>query len=91
MHVVIAYDIRCNAVRRQLFAFLKEKGLPSQRSVFECSMDASTLASVQRFVQNLELDEQDSVLFYPLCRRCARQSEILGQGITMQSTDWVVW
>ncbi len=90
MHVLIAYDISNNKTRSRLFAFLKEKGFHSQKSVFECELDRETLHSVQEFVRSMELGDNDSVVFYPLCRRCAGQGMILGQGLQLTQTDWIV-
>ena len=90
MHVLIAYDISDNVKRGKLFSFLKEKGIHSQKSVFECDMDQKTLKEVYYFSDNLQLDLSDSVLFYPLCKRCSRNITILGQGLKLVKTEWVI-
>lgn len=90
MHVLIAYDISDHRLRHKIFSFMKEKGTHSQKSVFECEMDSVTLRAVRAFLQRLELGENDSVVFYPLCRRCARQGRILGQGLPLVQTDWLI-
>lgn len=90
MHVVIAYDICCNRKRSQVFRILKELGINSQRSVFECELTAE---EIRHLVNRLEeyIDAQnDSLLVYPLCRRCASGVHILGQGIPLIHTDWEV-
>ena len=38
MHTLIAYDISDNKTRSKFFSFLLEKGLHTQKSVFECEM-----------------------------------------------------
>lgn len=90
MHVLIAYDISQNKTRQKLFSFLRERGLHSQKSVFECELSPETLAEIHSFIRSLKLEKQDSVLFYPLCRRCARQGLILGQGLKLIKSDWLI-
>lgn len=90
MHTLIAYDISDNKTRTRFFKFLKEKGLHSQKSVFECEMKPEDVATVQRFVAALTLDPTDSVVIYPLCSRCSRKAILLGQGLHFVKTDWMV-
>lgn len=90
MHVVIAYDISDNKKRLKLFSYLKEKGINSQKSIFECEMEQNTLNDTYRFSQSLELDMSDSVIFYPLCKRCTHHVAILGQGLELIKTDWLI-
>ena len=90
MHTLIAYDISDNRTRRKFFAFLREKGLHTQKSVFECEMGPEDVAAVLRVAASLRIQPHDSVVVYPLCRRCARRAVILGQGIRVAQTDWMV-
>ena len=90
MHVLVAYDISDNRLRGKIFAFLKEMGLHSQQSVFACDMDPETLRAALRFLRRQELGERDSIVLYPLCARCARKGRILGQGLKLEQTDWLV-
>lgn len=90
MHVLVVYDISDNRLRGKIFAFLKEKGLHSQKSVFECDMDPATLRSALRFLRRQELGDRDSIVLYPLCARCARKGRILGQGLRLERTDWII-
>ena len=72
MHALIAYDISDNRQRRRFFAYLRELGLNTQKSVFECELEAEDVAKVLKFAASLDMQPQDSVVVYPLCRRCAR-------------------
>lgn len=90
MHVLIAYDISDNRLRGKIFAFLKEKGMHVQRSVFECELGPQSLQEVSRFMRQMELGAEDSVLFYPLCRHCVRKSRLLGQGLESACDDWEI-
>lgn len=90
MHVLVAYDISDSKTRGKIFAYLKEKGIHSQKSVFECELDSSSLHQIQKYMQGLQLGEKDSVVFYPLCKRCSGKCSILGQGLQLVQTDWLV-
>ncbi|MBQ9406139.1 MAG: CRISPR-associated endonuclease Cas2 [Desulfovibrio sp.] len=90
MHVLIAYDISDNRTRGKFFKFLREKGLHSQKSVFECDLDQQGIQGVRKFAASLNLQEHDSVAIYPLCARCSRRARILGQGIHLVRTAWTI-
>ena len=45
MHAVIAYDISINRTRSQVFRILRELGINSQRSVFECELTAEEIVA----------------------------------------------
>ena len=75
---------------KETIELLKEKGLHSQKSVFECDMDPATLRSALRFLRRQELGDRDSIVLYPLCARCARKGRILGQGLRLERTDWII-
>ena len=53
-------------------------------------MDKAELDALRRSLQQLDLGANDSIVFYPLCRRCARQGHILGQGLSLLQTDWMI-
>lgn len=90
MHVIITYDIHCNANRVQIFRILGEMGINSQRSVFECELTSDEIRQLQTRLRPFVDDDRDSLLIYPLCRRCAAGVHILGQGIPLVQTDWQV-
>lgn len=90
MHVLVAYDITDDHLRGKIFSFLKEKGVHSQRSVFECETDPESLRNLLRFLKKYDLGERDSIVLYPLCRRCARKVRVMGQGCTLAERDWMI-
>ena len=90
MHVVITYDIHCHKNRAQIFRILREMGINSQRSVFECELSADEIRQLQARLRHFVTEATDSLLIYPLCKRCAAGVHILGQGIPLVQTDWQV-
>ena len=90
MHVVITYDISCDKDRTRVFRILREHGVNSQRSVFECELSAEEIRLLLACLSELVAPKTDSLLFYPLCRRCAAGVHVLGQGIPLIHTDWEI-
>ena len=90
MQILVAYDISDNKARAKIFNFLKEKGLNTQKSIFECEMDAKTLQEVRYFMDNHMDPHTDSVLFYPMCNRCTQNVDVIGKGITVLKSAWTV-
>jgi len=90
MITVITYDIteprRLNRLRR----FLKEYGIRSQRSVFECRLSRAELADIRKYcLSRLDLKE-DSVRIYRICDRCMARAFVQGQGIKLTITGWEI-
>ena len=90
MHTVIAYDISDNENRLKVFRILSELGFNSQRSVFECELQSDEILRLVSRLTSCIDPESDSLLVYPLCRRCAGGVVVLGQGISLVQTDWQV-
>ena len=90
MNTIITYDIVGNKHRAKLRNFLKELGVRSQYSVYECRLDREEIKIIKQFChKNLNLQE-DSVRIYRVCSRCMNNAEIQGQGITFSQLDWIV-
>jgi CRISPR-associated protein Cas2 len=90
MLAVIAYDISSNRQRGRLHRFLKEFGLNTQKSVFECEVDAAGLARIAAEARQLIDPETDSFRIYRLCAGCQRKVAVSGQGIKVVSLDFAV-
>ncbi len=83
MLTLVTYDVVENKPRTRLHKMLKELGLNTQKSVFECDIDAATLRRVEAGALDLLDPEADSLRIYRLCRRCARKVQVQGQGIVL--------
>ena len=90
MIALITYDISKNSTRTKLHAFLKEYGLNTQKSVFECEVDEQALKDIKRFAAGVIDPETDSVRIYRLCSRCVKKTEISGLGIKVTNMDFMV-
>jgi len=90
MNTVVVYDIVSNRRRARFHKFLKELGIRSQKSVFECRLDDTEIRSIRRYcTANLDLTE-DAVRIYRVCSRCMGKAQIQGRGLTFSQLDWVV-
>ncbi|MGB9591694.1 MAG: CRISPR-associated endonuclease Cas2 [Candidatus Kryptoniota bacterium] len=90
MNTVVVYDIVSNRRRYRFHKFLKELGMPSQKSVFECRLDTQELQEIRRYCRdNLDLQE-DSVRIYRICSSCMAKAVIQGRGLAFSQLDWEV-
>jgi CRISPR-associated protein Cas2 len=90
VNTVVVYDIVCNRRRNRLRRFLKELGIRSQKSVFECRLDAREVREIRLYCRdNLDLEE-DAVRIYLVCANCMDKAVIQGQGISFSRLDWEV-
>lgn len=90
MITLITYDItdpkRLNNTRR----FLKEFGLRTQKSVFECDIDDVGIKRIRAYCKdNLDL-HSDSVRIYKICSRCIGKVSISGQGLKVTQLDYMI-
>ncbi|RJX26911.1 MAG: CRISPR-associated endonuclease Cas2 [Desulfurivibrio sp.] len=90
MNTVVVYDIVCNRRRGRFRKFLKELGIRSQKSVFECRLDSREVRQIRLYCcENLDLEE-DAVRIYRVCSACMDKALVQGQGITFSRLDWEV-
>ncbi len=90
MNTVITYDIVDSKRRNRFRKYLKELGIRSQYSVFECRLDAAEVRLIRHYCKdNLDLQE-DSVRIYRVCSLCMNKAEIQGKGVKFSQLDWVI-
>lgn len=83
MLTIIAYDIRDDKTRTKLHKRLKELGLNTQKSVFECEIEEHVLHGLLAAARELMDPRSDSLRIYRVCARCARKVAVQGQGIRL--------
>ncbi|MFP4041029.1 MAG: CRISPR-associated endonuclease Cas2 [Desulfosudaceae bacterium] len=87
---LITYDITDPKRLKRMHKFLKEFGINTQKSVFECDIDDKALKQIRRFCAR-ELDlADDSVRIYQVCAGCMKNVTISGQGIKITQLDYMV-
>jgi len=90
MNVLISYDISSNKKRAKLHRFLKEFGLNTQKSVFECELDEEGLKKIVSYCRALINPCTDSVRMYRICVRCLRNVRISGLGIKITQLEFMI-
>ncbi len=77
---VVSYDIKNDRIRRRVHDILRNHGEKVQYSVFECRLNKRQF-EVLRSLVRAELDEDDSVRWYPLCKWCVSRVICHGRGL----------
>ena len=90
MRIIVAYDIVRNKRRTKLHKFLRELGINTQKSVFECEVSREELRLLRRYAATRLDMREDSLNIYHLCRRCAEQAEVQGLGIKLAQLDYQI-
>lgn len=87
---MISYDISENRTRARFHKFLKEYGLNTQKSVFECDLDDAGIARILTEAR-AELDTStDTLRMYRICARCQRNVTVSGQGLKVVQLDFLI-
>lgn len=78
VYLVVAYDITDDKRRNRIAKVLEDYGDRVQYSVFECNIaQKHFLRMKDRLEKIMNLDE-DSIIFYHLCRSCEIEIERIG-------------
>jgi CRISPR-associated protein Cas2 len=78
-YVVISYDISDDRTRHRVANVLADYGKRVQYSVFECRVDAETLAKIIALLKPFA-EGNDSIRVYQLCESCVKKVVLLGRG-----------
>lgn len=87
---LITYDITDPKRLRKMYGFLKEYGLNTQKSVFECDIDDMALKTIRAYCRDRLDLKTDQVRIYKICSRCMGKVEISGQGLKITRLDYTV-
>ncbi len=90
MLAIIVYDISSNRVRAKLHKFLKEYGLNTQKSVFECQVDLDALQVIVATAKQLLDPKTDSLRIYRICSRCQKRVSVSGLGVKVTSMEFAI-
>lgn len=90
MIVLITYDITDPKRLVRLNKFLKEFGLNTQKSVFECDIDEQGIRAIRAYcIEQLDV-AHDSVRIYKICHRCINKVIISGLGLKVTQLDYAI-
>jgi CRISPR-associated protein Cas2 len=77
-YLLVSYDIRSPKRLLRVARIMKDYGTRVLKSVFECSLDESSLAAMKRRTEEVLDPMEDSVRFYFLCGKCVGKVEVAG-------------
>ncbi len=90
MITLVTYDITEPTRPIRLNKFLKEFGLNTQKSVFECDIDNLGLKRIQVYCRD-QLDlVKDSVRIYQICDGCMGKVVLSGRGMKVTRLDYMI-
>ena len=90
MITFLTYDITDPKRLVRTHKFLKEFGINTQKSVFECDIDEIALKGIRRYCRdNLDL-ESDAVRIYKICSLCMNKVSLSGVGLKITQLDYAV-
>ncbi len=79
MYYMIAYDLKDDKRRTKIHNVLKNYGQWTQYSVFECDITEQAFQQLFQAVTPLiQVENGDSIRYYPLCGACEQKIEHLG-------------
>ena len=81
MNMIVAYDIADPRRLAKIAKIVKDYGRRVQKSIFEVTARGGVFDELRRRVQEIIVPEVDGVKYFPVCEKCARTVEIIGQGI----------
>lgn len=90
MHVLISYDISKNRTRQRFHRFLKEFGLNTQKSVFECDLDQRGIEVILSQARGSLDANTDTLRMYRICAGCQRKVVVSGLGLKVVQLDFMV-
>lgn len=90
MIVLLTYDISDNRTRARFHRYLKEYGVNSQKSVFECLLDPNGIRDVVARAASVINPDTDSVRLYRICSRCMNKVRVSGVGYKITQLDYMI-
>lgn len=81
MRILAIYDITDPRRLSRVARILKDYGQRVQKSKFEIDVTEKTFAELRARIAETIDDAEDGVKYIPLCERCLRKTEIIGQGV----------
>lgn len=77
---MVAYDISDDKHRRAVEKILSGFGKRVQNSIFECQFKFDDLKGIQSKMDELIVEESDSIRYYPVCTHCQEGTLFEGKG-----------
>jgi len=89
-YYIIAYDVRNDKRRANIFKILKEYASSVQNSVFEGYITREDLIKLKYRLKKQMNEKEDSICMYSLCAGCRKQIVRFGTGIVVFGKDDII-
>ncbi|MBN2568608.1 MAG: CRISPR-associated endonuclease Cas2 [Deltaproteobacteria bacterium] len=90
MITLVTYDITDPKRLSRLHKYLKEYGLNTQKSVFECDIDVNALKQIRSYCRNNLDIARDSVRIYKICNNCINKIVLSGKGMKVTQFEYML-
>ena len=90
MLILISYDITDDKKRTKLAKKLKDFGPRVQYSVFEADVKKQELEKLKNVLDDIKLENGDSIRMYKLCLDCKKAIAIWGEGEITEDKDFYI-
>lgn len=87
LHIVASYDISDPKRLAKVARVMKDYGERVLKSVFECNVEAEGFKDLKTKVEEIIEPIEDSVRYYALCEKCAKEVEHSGKGEEFQGDE----
>ena len=88
---VVSYDISDDRRRARLATILEGRGERVQWSIFHCRLGIAEATALRKHInEQMELEENDSIRWYPLCAWCEERVRKLGMSGPAERDDYYV-
>ena len=81
MNMIVAYDIADERRLARVAKIVKDYGIRVQKSIFEVTVNDGVFAEMKGRIEDVIVEDEDGVKYFPLCEKCAGTVEIIGKGI----------
>jgi len=78
--MIVAYDIANSKRLNKVAKVLCDYGVRVQKSIFEVTVNERVFVEMKARIEEVIMDAEDGVKYFPVCEKCAGTVEIIGQG-----------
>ena len=80
MNMIVAYDIADPQRLLKVAKIMEDYGVRVQKSIFEATLKGPIFQEMKERIERVIVPDEDGVKYFPVCEKCARTVEIIGQG-----------
>lgn len=78
--MIVAYDIADPKRLVKIAKIMCDYGVRVQKSIFEVSVTKGISTEMKVRIEEVIVDVEDGIKYFPVCEKCAGTVEVIGQG-----------